>query len=203
MPDATTRRRIARLQQQLAPSCVSMHRNYNAVMRYVGEKILITYSGGHYGSLAGYFGYTPDRDQLLADKNLLFRGFTDGAPNVVLVENPSQNRRVYVTVFDAMGGGANGTTNDHVKACDVFSDPVLRPVAFDNFRDLGGIIIENGDGADYDLGRIKVAWGQIYRHGRLADVSDEEEDFLRSLVSWFSFAFHFLASTMIQYNVRD
>ena len=72
-------RRLLCLKKQLNPSLVSSNIHYYPTVRSVeGGMLIVEYHGGHYSSLAAYYGYTADRDQILRDRNLLFRGFTDG-----------------------------------------------------------------------------------------------------------------------------
>ena len=84
--------------------------------RMGGGKLLVRWRGGHYSHARCYWGLVaPDagadaaRAQVLAEQRALFLGFADGAPNVVIVDDPAPDapaERLRFVLVDSMTGAA-------------------------------------------------------------------------------------------------
>jgi protein-tyrosine phosphatase len=169
-------RRLAVLKQQLGDGATSASANYNACVRSVDGQLFLEFGGADYANCAAYFGPTPDRDAILASENLLFRGFTDGMPNVMLVPDPYEGKqRIYIVMMPASLKNEN-----RLSFGDVFAESIFPHSGLTNFRDMGGIEVA----LDPATGeRRSLRWGSLFRHGAISD-SEMNVDcvsYLRSL----------------------
>jgi hypothetical protein len=152
------------------PNDSSTEMVYGARVKNIGSKIVLHWNSPVYSHIAAYFGYVDNRVQILRDRNTLFVGFADGAPNIVGIENPDSSRRLFFVLFDPRHVG------DSLKAGDVFS--IRQWPKLSGLTDIGG----NGVFTTLKCGTFRIKMSMIYLQKKSSStLSASDKHFMRSL----------------------